>query len=125
MVWEESIKKQTQLPKATRSSMLPTWECMEDLRCLLVAFPQICSLHLDKYPNSGVMPSRFNTDLAENIICQIRGLYDGNATNPNYSTYCHTINAIVLGQSLTSRNKVSNAGIAIAKPFNIYVHKKL
>ena len=66
------------------------------------------------------MPSRFNSDPVENHFCQTRGLHGGNATNPTYDQYNSIVNLVVLGQSMTSRGRKSNAGIPSAKPLQLY-----
>ena len=71
-----------------------------------------------RYKGQGLTPSRFNSDLAENIFCQQRGLYNGNSTNPNYYSYCSTMNNIIFGQSSKSSARKSNAGFVRAEPYS-------
>ena len=119
--WRDSIKNNSTLTNSQKSKMLPSTACMDDTLCMLVTFPKVCDIHLSEYNTGSVMPSRFNNDVAENMFCQQRGLHNGNATNPNYSTYCSTVNSVLLGQSLLSRGRKSNAGLPAAKPFQHYV----
>ncbi len=51
--------------------------------------------------------------------------HGGNLTNPTYYEYCTTVNAIILGQSMRSRGRKSNAGMAAAKPYNVYTNKPI
>lgn len=66
-----------------------------------------------KFENE-IVPSRINSDIIENIICQQRSLYHGENTNPNYE-YRTGINSILIGQ--TSTSKKFNTGGSAAKPF--------
>lgn len=88
---------------------------------MLHTFEAVCRTHLDDFPNGSVVPARFNSDPVENHFCQMRGVHNGNMTNPNYGQYCDTVNAIILGQSLKSRGKKGNAGIAPCQPYQIVV----
>ena len=123
--WRQMTLNDCTVPKTKRGAMLPTRECLDDLLCLLAAFPRICEIHLERYPSSQIIPAQFNNDLAENVFCQIRGLYNGNTTHPNYASYCATVNSIILGQSMISRGRKGNAKIAPVKPFNFYLKKRL
>ena len=120
--WEKDANKETS--KLARAS-LPSSQCMEDVRSMLHTFPEVCRVHLQDFPDGCVNPSRFNSDPVENHFCQTRGLKNGNTTNPTYQQYRTTVNSIVLGQSLQSRGRRSNAGIATAKPFNFYTSAPL
>ena len=94
--------------------------------CLL-AFPQICKIHLEAYPNSVIVPGRFNNDLAENNFCQTRGLYNGSTTHPSYAAYCATVNSVILDQCMVSHGrKGNNARVSAIKPYNFYTknHKR-
>jgi hypothetical protein len=119
--WRDSIRSDDTLTNGQKSKMLPSKECLDDMICMLVTFPKICKIHLSEYKIASIMPSRFNNDVAENMFCQQRGLYNGNSTNPNYAAYRTTVNSVLLGQSLLSRGRKSNAGLRAAKPFNHYV----
>ncbi|KAL3856898.1 hypothetical protein ACJMK2_011604 [Sinanodonta woodiana] len=92
---------------------------------MLVTFSEIYKRHLHDFPYGVVVPSRFNADVLENHFCQERGLHNGNATHPSYSTYCSMVNSVILGQSLKSRGRKSNDSIAAAKPFTFYVNEPL
>jgi hypothetical protein len=93
---------------------------MDDMESLLLTFPEVCKKHLSEYPTGRIIPSRFNSDVIENHFCQVRGLHNGNQTHPNYASYCHTVNGIVLGQSLKSVGRKSNAGILTASPYLLH-----
>lgn len=85
-------------------------------------FLHVCSIQTTRFKGKVIAPSRFNSDLAENIFCQQRGLYNGNSTNPNYYSYRNTMNNIILGQSSKSSARKSNAGILRAEPFPVDIH---
>ena len=119
--WRSSVRSNPKLTDGEKAKQLPSHECIDDTINMLQTFPDICRLHLDEYPDGNVTPSRFNNDIAENIFCQQRGLYNGNTTNPTYARYCTTVNSVILGQSSKSRGRKSNAGILTAKPFSFYV----
>lgn len=91
------------------------------MESLISTFIEICKIHLYDFPGQGVCPSRFNSDIIENNFCQVRGLHNGNTTNPNYNTYKYTMNSVILGQSCKSRGRKSNAGIPTADPYNFDV----
>ncbi|XP_014675321.1 PREDICTED: uncharacterized protein LOC106815380 [Priapulus caudatus] len=120
-MWRNNVRSNTTLTNGEMSRMLPSTACLDDMICMLVTFPKVCQIHLSEYKTGSVSPSRFNNDIAENMFCQQRGLHNGNATNPNYATYRTTVNSVLLGQSLLSRGRKSNAGLKAAKPYNHYV----
>ena len=96
--WRSTVRNNTKLSDGEKSKHLPSHECMDDTINMLQTFPGVCR-HLDDYPDGNVTPSRFNNDVAENIFCQHRSLYNGNNTNPTYGRYCTTVNSVILGQS--------------------------
>ncbi|KAL3868679.1 hypothetical protein ACJMK2_041457 [Sinanodonta woodiana] len=123
--WRISANNDESIAKGERSKSLLSSQCCDDVESMLVTFSEICKRHLEEFPYGGVVPSRFNTDILENHFCQERGLHNGNATHPSYSTYCSTVNSVILGESLKSRGRKSNSGIAAAKPFTFYVNEPL
>jgi hypothetical protein len=78
---------------------------------MFLSFPAICQQHLEMFPSASIKPSRFNNGIAENMFCQEKGMYNGSNSN----LYCKTVNSVVLGQSLKSRARKSNAGLEAAK----------
>ena len=90
-----------------------------------MTFIEICKIHISDFPGHDVSPSTFNSDIIENNFCQVRGLHNGNTTNPNYFTYKSTMNSVILGQSSKSRGRKSNAGIPTADPYNFDVDKPM
>ncbi|KAL3832085.1 hypothetical protein ACJMK2_023763 [Sinanodonta woodiana] len=123
--WCISANNVERLAKGEILKCLLSIQCCEDVESILVTFSEICKIHLEKFPHGGVVPSRFNTDVLENHFCQEHGLHHGNATHPSYSTYCSSVNSVMLGQSLKSRGRKSNGGIAAAKPFTFYLNEPL
>ncbi|KAL3847319.1 hypothetical protein ACJMK2_018234 [Sinanodonta woodiana] len=123
--WRISANNDKNIAMGERSKCLLSIQCCDDVKSMLVTFSEICKKHLEEFPYGGVVPSRFNTDVLENHFCQECGLHNGNATHPSYSTYCSTVKSVMLGQSLKSRGRKSNSGIAAAKPFTFYVNEPL
>ena len=118
--WRKDIQK-LNINKGCKEKMLPSKECMCNIQCLLMTFPEMCRLYLRNFPNVSIIPSRFNSDIVENVFCQQRGIFNGNNTNPNFATYCSTVNSIILGQSLKSSGRRSNAGIPSVKPSFFFI----
>lgn len=119
--WRTEIASVKAKPKQ-KEKMLPSLECLDDIESTIVVFLKLCEIHMSEFKENGIYPSRFNSDLAENIFCQQRGLYNGNATNPNYETYCNTMNSVILGQTSKCRARKSNAGIPTADPCSFHVN---
>jgi hypothetical protein len=86
---------------------------------MLITFPAVCEQHLNEFEFGSIKPSRFNNEIVENLFCQQKGVYNGNNSNPNYINYCKSVNYVLLGQSLKSRAKKSNAGIMAAQSFSV------
>lgn len=82
--------------------MFPSKQCVEDIENTLLSFPAICQQHLQMFPGASIKPSRFNNDIAENIFCQEKGMFNGSNSNPTYANYCKTFNSAVHGQYLDS-----------------------
>lgn len=110
---------------SSESKMKPSVKCLDDIDSLISTFTEIVNEHLKRFPGVEVYPSRFNSDIIENNFCQVRGLHNGNTTNPAYASYQCTMNSVILGQSSISRGRKSNAGITSADPFNFHVQKQM
>ena len=121
--WRNEVRD-IQCVQKQKDRMLPSYKCLDDVESTIVGFINFCQVHLSEF-NNGVYPSRFNSDLAENIFCQQRGLYNGNSTNPSYSTYCQTINSVILGQTVKSRARKSNSGLPLGDPYSFHVNVPL
>lgn len=74
---------------------------------MLVGFRQLSEIVVNKFPGSGIVPARTNSNIIENVFCQQRER-NGQNDNPNYNQYCSTVNGIILGQRTTT--KKSNTG---------------
>ena len=109
------------LSQKEMENRLPSKKCLDDMDSVISTFIEICKVHNDEFPGEGVSPSRFNSDLIENNFCQVRGLHNGNTTNPNYDTYRTTMNSVILGQSCKSRGRKSNTGLPTADPYSFDV----
>lgn len=121
--WFRSWKEEGDMSK--ESKMKPSYKCLYDIDSLISTFTEITKQHLRNFPGSGMYPSRFNSDIIENNFCQVRGLHNGNTTNPTYAAYQATMNSVILGQSSVSRGRKSNTGIPSADPFNFDVPTKI
>ena len=122
--WKQEIAKLKSAGVNT-SKMMISYKCLEDIESMLLTFKEICRIHLTKYPNGYVVPSRINSDIVENHFCQQRGMFNGCNTHPTYSNYCTTVNSVILGQSLKSRGRKSNAGLSAASCYNISTNMSL
>lgn len=122
--WRNEIKQIKKTPKDLER-MLPSIKCLDDVESMIVVFTRVCRIHITEFKGRGVYPSRFNSDLAENIFCQQRGLYNVNSTNPNYHVYCNTMNSVILGQTTKSRARKSNAGLPTTDPYSFHVNVPL
>ena len=120
--WFESWAKESGESSSVKSPTLPSLKCMDDVQNMLLPFPELCRQHFADFPDGCVVPSWFTSDLIESHFCQARGLHNDNMTNPNYLTYCNTVNCIILGQSSKSRGRNSNAYIQKVSLMSFYIH---
>ena len=117
--WFQLWRSQHQhLPTKAANKMIPSSKCLDDIESLMHSFLHVCKVHLEQFKGAEIVPARFNSDIAENIFCQQRGLFNGNNSNPNYFNYCGTINNIILSQSSTCRARKSNAGQTLTDPYS-------
>ena len=63
-------------------------------------YKEIFRIHLTRYKNGYIVPSRINSDIVENHFCQQRGMFNDFNTHPTYSNYCTSVNSVILGQFL-------------------------
>lgn len=120
--WRNNIN--CNVTNGQKKKMLPSWECLDDLQCLLVTFPEICRIHLADGPCFSIKPHLYNSDIIENHFCQVRGLHNGNKTHPTYYDYTQTVNSIILNESCKSRGRKSNTGIPSADPYKFSMPSK-
>lgn len=112
--WRKGVNEIDNIKEDIKSKMLPSRQCIDDIDNMLITFPAVCEQHLNEFEFGSIKPSRFNNDIVENLFCQQKGVYNGNNSNPNYINYCKSVNSVLLGQSLKSRARKSNAGIEAA-----------
>ena len=110
--WEKSESGNESTSKRHRG--LFTMETREDIDFLYYGFMSLVEYSVNELKH-GVVPSRINSDIIENVFCQQRSLYHGATTNPTYNAYRTGINSVILGQATVS--KKSNAGGTKAEPF--------
>ena len=89
--WEQDVSQNCDIPKNLKNKSLPSKQCYDDILCMLSTFPKICEQHLSEFPTGSIKPARFNNDVAENVFCQQKGLFNGNDGNPTYSNYSKTV----------------------------------
>jgi hypothetical protein len=106
--WRNEISNEEQSAKL-REKMLPSKTCLDDIDCLLATFSFVTTTHLKRFPGMGLYPFRYNSDIIENNFCQVRGLHNGMKTNPTYLEYQSTMNSVILGESVVSKSRKSNA----------------
>lgn len=116
--WKKEIEGRDDLSPKEKEKSLPSKKCLCDHESLISTFIEICHIHLKDFPSSCVYPSRFNSDVIENNFCQVRGIHNGNSTNPTYHSYSNTMNSVILGQSAKSRGRKCNAGQLAADPYS-------
>ncbi|XP_078382573.1 uncharacterized protein LOC144665241 [Oculina patagonica] len=104
--WEKSVLS-TQHTIPVKNKMMLSDKLRFDLASMLVGFRQLSEIVVNKFPGSGIVPARTNSNIIENVFCQQRGR-NGQNDNPNYNQYCSTMNGIILGQHTTT--KKSNTG---------------
>ncbi|KAK3091321.1 hypothetical protein FSP39_018905, partial [Pinctada imbricata] len=122
--WFQTWKSDNQAlggSKKEKEKSLPSQKCLNDIDCLIGSFVEVVKVHVNRFPGEGIYPSRFNSDVIENNFCQVRGLHNGNMTNPNYQNYKTTMNSVILGQTSISRGRKSNAGQQSANPYPMEV----
>ncbi|PIK38809.1 hypothetical protein BSL78_24364 [Apostichopus japonicus] len=85
--WRNCVLTNVHVPDKEKRKCILSPACCDDIESLLLSFPEICRIHLEEYPNGYIIPSRYNSDIIENHFCQQRGLHNGNATHPTYSSY--------------------------------------
>lgn len=103
--WEKNIKQNKTIKN--KEKCLISHQTREDIVSAVLGFEELCLYKLKK-SNASIVPNRINSDVVENLFCQQRTLHNGANSNPTYLGYCHSINAVILGQSSVS--KKSNTG---------------
>lgn len=101
----KSIKKDTNI--SNKEKCLISHQTRQDIISSIMGFEELCLYKL-RSSNASIIPSRVNSDVIENIVCQHRTLHNGANTNPTYLGYCHTVNSVIIGQASVSRK--SNTG---------------
>ncbi|XP_070552284.1 uncharacterized protein [Ptychodera flava] len=112
--WEGRVTGLRSLPSTQRNKMLLSEKARFDISSMVLGFKKVCEISFSKYPGSGIVAARANSNLVENVFCQQRGK-NGQNSNPHYLQYGSGINAICFGQTTTTRK--SNSGKVDAMPF--------
>jgi hypothetical protein len=101
-----------------KDKCLLSMQTREDIISCIKGFDSMC---FEKFKRScgSVIPARINSDAIENIFSQQRGIHNGSNSNPDYLTYCRTMNSIILGESSVSKKSnaaETNKGAMFHKP---------
>ena len=97
---------------AERNKKIISEKTIFDVFSMLLGFRRVCKSITE---NGGmIVPSRFNSDIVENVFCQQRGSH-GQNDNPTYLQYADGMNGILLGQSITTLK--SNTGDVTSFPY--------
>ena len=105
--WEDEVRQKEDLTTSETNKLLFSDRLQFDLKSMIIGFEQICSISFELNPGCVIKSMFFNSDLVENIFCEIRG-GNGQNSNPTYCQYGPSMNSILLGQT-TSTTK-SNTG---------------
>lgn len=124
--WEKTVKSMESLSASVREKRLMSQQTRDDLHSCIVGFTLVSKTYVQTSKHS-LIPSRLNSDVIENILCQQRGIINGANTSPTFYQYCQNINTVIIGQNTVS--KISNAENKGAGPlcFNVKMpvkHKK-
>ena len=105
--WEVEVSGRVDLNASDRNKLIFSDKLLFDLKSMIIGFQQICSISFELNPGSIIKSMFVNSDLVENIFCQVRG-GNGQNSNPTYCQYGPTINSILLVQTCSTSK--SNAG---------------
>ncbi len=118
--WESSVYRL----KLDHSAMLSR-ECREDLASTVLGFEQLVYNRTTKFPGSYVIPYLTNSDICENIFCQIRSCRLGPTTHPNVFGYTHALTAVLLSQGLISTHGNASNNSKAASPLCMHTNSAL
>jgi hypothetical protein len=79
--WESDIISDNQI-KDKRKHLI-SHQTRADICSLIIGFRELCE-HRLRTSSCSIVPSRLTSDIIENVLCQQKGLYKGNNTNPTY-----------------------------------------
>ena len=105
--WEEEVSGRVDLNASERNKLIFSDKLLFDLKSMIIGFEQICLISFQLNPGCIIKSMFVNSDLVENIFCQVRG-GNGQNSNPTYCQYGPTINTILLGQACSTSK--SNTG---------------
>ena len=83
--WEKKAKAAKEANDETGDKILcPT--TVFDIKSMIIGFKEVCKIIFQKYPGLFVIAKKFNTDVVENIFCQVRSR-NGQNDNPTLAAY--------------------------------------
>ena len=83
--WNEYVKAMP-LPTAERSKRFLSTKTYFDITSMIVGFRQLCRQCFLKHPGCSIVSAKVNTNVVENMFCQIRGAL-GQNDNLTYREY--------------------------------------
>ena len=107
--WEVEVSGRVDLNASDRNKLIFSVKLLFDLKSMIVGFEQICTISFQLNPGFIIKSIFVNSDLVENIFCQIRG-GNGQNNNPTYCQYGPTINSILLRQTCACSTSKSITG---------------
>ena len=115
--WEIEVSGRVDLNASDRNKLIFSDKLLFDLKSMIIGFEQICSISFQLNPGCIIKSMFVNSDLVENIFCQVRG-GNGQNNNPTYSQDGPTINSILLGQtcSTSKSNTGKTSSFSFSKP---------
>ena len=122
--WESSVWS-SNLGKDDKPRALLSQQCREDLSSTIVGFEQLVYQRLKLFPGSSILPYLVNSDICENIFCQVRSTQLGPTTHPNVSQYTHALTSIILSQGLLSIHGNASNNTFVASPFQFHTNQPL
>ncbi len=119
--WEQDVNESKNMSATEKWRALISWETREDLASCIIGFSEYVDMHLTRFPDNGyVVPNTTNTDVVENIFCQVRSVKNGGNTNPQVFQYQYTLTSVILSQGLFCLHGNASNNSSAAKPFAFY-----
>ena len=83
--WYDEVKA-FRLPAAERNKHFLSLKTYRDVCSMVLGFKQLCQTAFRKHPGCSVVAARTNSNVVENVFCQVRGTH-GQNDNPTYMQY--------------------------------------
>ncbi len=122
--WESTVWS-NELDPIEKQRCLLSQECRRDLTSTVLGFEKMLFNRLKRFPNSYIIPAVINSDICENIFCQVRSTLLGPTTHPNYSNYVVALSSVLLSQGLLSTHGNAGNNSVVASPFKFHSDQPL